>query len=150
MFSSDDIAEIPIPPGVGYPGERLWKYIRLSLKIPWLLVVAQTPDRTGRHLAKQSFFLTAPDILLELQETVGKSRIEEVAVILPGYMTGLDRWTMKPLAEIWRGREPEADQYAWVFVAAGSARYVLSLLDTPEQKLKGLELVFKIDTSWEH
>lgn len=151
MFSTDPEAEVTLPPGMlPYPGERLWKYIRLSIPVPWLLVVAEAPDRTGREIAKQSFLLTTPDLLLEMEEAVGKSRITEVSMVLPAYMSGLGRWTMKPLAEIWRGVEPEADQRAWVYVTTDCARYVLSLLNTPEHKLKGLALVSKMEPPREH
>ncbi|MBI3897510.1 MAG: hypothetical protein HY308_04335 [Gammaproteobacteria bacterium] len=59
-------------------------------------------------------------------------------------MTGADRWTMEPLAEIWEGVEPQANwQKAYVYVLKNGNRLVVSGFDTKETDLLDRRLVFR-------
>lgn len=145
MFETHDETELPIPPGLGDPGERMWPYIVRRLFVPWLHVVRRVAfEENGVPCALQEMlFLTRVGQLQQLQET---SDIEIVAVDLvsPGHLNGTHHWKFEPLAEIWEGIEPGTeDRKAYVYVLENGVRYPDLALASSESELRNRRRLLK-------
>lgn len=84
---------------------------------------------------RENMFLTQVQQLLELQQ-VPHIEILETYLVSPGILNGTERWKLEPLAEIWEGVEPEAENHvAYVYVLTSGVRYVNSALVSSENEL---------------
>ena len=141
MFETVDEAEIMIPPIFGDEGTRAWSYVGFPFSLPWFFVNYLTKIDGGS--LKRMLCLTRVDDLLLLSQG-GDYAVAEVNIVIPGNLSGRDRWTMEPLAEIWSGTEPEAKaQTGYVFVTASGARYLHSALANRDSELLGLKRIFQ-------
>lgn len=143
MFETADEAEIPIPDALRAHGVRAWSYILFRLHVPWFHVVYEIPPE---H--EHGGSLRCPVFLNELhqlaQMVTDGVKLVEVQVVLPGHLTGQDRWTMEPVVEIWEGIAPgPSDFKTYVYVLPNGKRYLSSGLDENEADLFDLQLVFK-------
>ena len=151
MFETHDSAELPIPHGLGDPGERAWSYVVNRLFVPWMHVVRRvTYEEDGEPYAlHETLFLTRVEQLLQLQKDP-KAKVVAIDLASPGQLNGTGRWKLDPLAEIWEGIEPGTDgQKAYVYVLENGARYLDSALASSESELRNLRrlLAFKNGTN---
>lgn len=142
MFETEDRAEIEIPPIFGEPGTRLWPFVTLRLHMPWLYVMWGIKDDEGIERRQMACLSKISDLVqIAAADYV---TIRDVNIVLPGHMTGKQGWTMEPLAEIWKGIEPDTDgQAAHVFVTASGGRYLQSGICDDEFKLEDKQRIFQ-------
>ncbi len=148
MFETHDSAELPIPPGLGDPGIRMWSYVVCRLFVPWIHVVRRVNhEEDGEPYAlHETLFLTHVEQLLQLQGDP-EVKIVTIDLVSPGHLNGSDRWKLEPLAEIWEGIEPGTDvQMAHVYVLKNGARYLDSGLASSESELRNLRRLLAFET----
>ena len=143
MFETADEAEIPIPDAFRADGERAWSYVLFRLHVPWFHVVYELPLEHGGSLRCPIFFT---DVYQLIRLTTDDVKLAEVQVVLPGHLTGQDRWAMEPVVEIWEGIAPGPSELkTYVYVLANGKRYLSSGPDENEADLLDRQLVFKAD-----
>lgn len=147
MFETNDSAEISVPSAFSEPGMRVWTHVKYTLHMPWFHVVCRFryEDNEEEYALHQMMFFTRVEQLLQLQQERPQIQMVEIDLVSPGHMNGTDRWKLEPLAEIWEGTEPEAEnQLAYVYVLEDGTRYFYSGLCHHENELRNLRRILKL------
>lgn len=142
MFETIDSAEIHLEPIFGDSGTRLWSFVKLPLHVPWFYVTVGIVDEDGVEKQDMACLSEAKDLIAIAGADYLK--IREANIVLPGYMTGKDSWTMVPLAEVWAGLDPAGfGQRTYVYVTQEGNRYLDTSLCGDEVKLEDKKRVFQ-------
>jgi hypothetical protein len=119
MFHTIPEAAFPMPFELGVPGMRAWRWIEFSLQVPYFLVSIAVKD--GEFGINQQF-LSAEihQVTSTLGFDPGRARINSVCVLLPGYITGLETYSLHQISEVWTNKDDLHDQ---LFVTKKGERY---------------------------
>lgn len=132
---------MPIPSALfGGHDSTYWAYVKQDLHAPWFYCVyAQEYENGGkfRHMV-----LLGNPVQLEQLSLVSEIEIVEVQVVLPGHVTGQNRWIMTPLASIWEGEATDGSTER-VYVSQGGKRFCHDKNITNENQLGDKRLLFE-------
>lgn len=141
MFITDEAAKMHMPSALfGGDGSTYWTYVKQQMHAPWFYCVYAVEYEDGgefRHM-----ILLGDTQQLQQLSLASEIEVVEVQVVLPGYVTGLDRWIMVPLASIWEGDTTDGSTER-VFVSQTGERFCLNNKITSENQLGDKRLLFE-------
>lgn len=106
MFHTHPDAEQLMPPSLLPPGEKCWRWIELSIQIPYY-VLSFIVEIEGTEFSLQYMFTHVSDVINLIDTSSDKVRNLKLGLLSPGYMNGSDFYQFGQIKQIWQSKDGE-------------------------------------------
>ena len=133
MFHTYPEAEQFLPSGLATFGERSWKWVELSLQVPYFLLAINITSESCTF--RRHFVFSEINGLLNLIACM-KDEVEDIDISLlsPSYMNNSDSYQLGKIKEIWQNRD--GLEQAFVMSDGTKLYYPSSVIDSSNQKME--------------
>lgn len=104
MFHTHPDAEQPIPPGFMAPGEKCWRWVELSLQIPYL-IPSFNIETEGGVIALQYMCTNVRDVISLIDTSGDRLSNLKVGLLSPGHMNGSNSFQFGQIKRIWQSKD---------------------------------------------
>lgn len=137
MFHTHPDAEQSMPPGLLPLGEKSWRWIELSIQIPYY-VLSFIVEIEGEEITLQYMFAHVRDVINLIDTSGATIRNLKVGLLSPGYMNGSDSYQFGQIKQIWQSKDGGR-----LFLMDGGTKLYFSLAEDATENFEG-ELVLSV------